>query len=884
MIVITTHLNADFDCLASMVAAKKLHPTGVLLFPGSQEKSVRLFLEKTGFPLNAARLKNFDFKKVSKLVIVDTASKERLGPLSRICESSGIELEIYDHHPESEKDLHGKISRIEKRGSNTTLMVEILREKGIGMTPEEATLFMLGIYEDTGSLTFSSTCPEDLKAAAYLLTKGANLNTVSDFLHRNLTAAQVDMLRDLLERLEFHNINGVEVAIARAVAKRHVGDVSMVVHALKDMENLNALFVIVEMEKRLHLVARSRVGAVDAGAIASRLGGGGHPTAASATIKDMLMDEAMGALMKALNASIAPASTAAEMMVSPAITVSKNDTLETVEKTLTRHNINSVPVAESGRAVGLITRQVVEKSLYHGLGAEKTADYMQTDFGQVTVDSPSDAINDLIIRKKQKLVPVAGKNGQLIGIISRSDVMRVLYSDMLKAPSTMLQPHRRVNRPVARDMKGVMNEHLAKEMLGLIEKASICADECGYTAYAVGGFTRDLLMRRKNLDIDIVIEGDGIEFAKRFTAKHGGRVKAHKKFQTAIMLIPGYHKIDIATARTEYYTEPAALPIVEMSSIKNDLYRRDFTINSLAIKLNGANKNRLIDFFGGQQDLKDGILRVLHNLSFVEDPTRIFRAIRFEQRFGFAIGGQTERLLKVAVKKGLIDRISGSRLFGELKIIFDEGQPSKAIRRIADLGLWRLVHSAIGFSEKTERLCEKAEEAVNWHRLTFDTEKAAPWTVYLFCLSIALTKNQAIELMERLGFSREAALSFCEARQKAREGSQKLAKLSASMPVPAFEALSGLSEEALLTVMAAAKGREEKRIIAEFMTKLRYIKPRVSGNDLLKNGIRRGRLLGKVLTAIQRENLKGALPTKKSEIRFAKKFYGALKENFPQDA
>ncbi len=873
-------MNADFDCLASMMAAHKIYPDAVILFPGSQEKNVRNFLEKTGFPLPVRRLKNFDLSKIKKLVVVDTPSKKRIGVLSSLCGKSGVEIELYDHHPAEKSDITPTYSRVEPRGATSTLMVEILREREIALSPEEATLLMLGIYEDTGSLTFSSTCAEDFRAAEYLLKSGASLNIVSDFLLRNLNAEQVAVLHELLGNLEFRTINGVEIAIAYAKAERYIGDIAEVVHTLKDMENLSVLFVFMEMEGKVHFIARSRVSAVDASLVAAEFGGGGHSTAASATIQNRLINRAKTTLLAMLQKAIPPAPTAEQLMVSPIVSVKTDKTIEEAERVLTQFSFNALPVIEKEKVVGLITRQVIEKAIHHGLGKAKLFDYMQREIIQVARDSGYDIVKQIIINKKQKLLPVIESDGKVAGIIGRMDIINTIYSDFLKTPSSMLHPHRKISRAASKNLTGVIRERLPSKVHELLKKIEECAKDMGQTAYAVGGFVRDLLMRQKNLDIDIVIEGDGIEFAKRFVKKHGGRVKAHKKFKTAIMLLHGGWKIDVATARTEYYAEPAALPVVEMSSIKNDLYRRDFTINALAIKLNGKAKNMLIDFFGGQQDLKEGTVRVLHNLSFVEDPTRIFRAIRFEERFHFCLGSQTENLLKLAVKKELIGKVSGARLFNELQQIFMEEHLDRATKRIAHFGLWQSIHENLKYTEKTHSLIENAKGAIQWHRLTFDDEKIRRWLVYLFCLSRELSMEEAREMFLRLDFNDAPTEKFIKARGTVKHIAVRFDNHLPKSTVEVYEALKGLEPETLLTIMAALKNSYGKRVIADYMTRMRFVKPKVTGKELMKAGINEGPLLGKIIDVLIRENLKHALPTKKDETAFAKRFYKVLKENF----
>jgi tRNA nucleotidyltransferase (CCA-adding enzyme) len=225
----------------------------------------------------------------------------------------------------------------------------------------------------------------------------------------------------------------------------------------------------------------------------------------------------------------------------------------------------------------------------------------------------------------------------------------------------------------------------------MLKRIGEVADEFGYGAYVVGGFVRDLFLYRLNEDVDIVIEGDGIAFAKKYAKLEGTRIHTYEKFGTAVIIFPDGYKIDVASARLEYYKFPAALPIVEMSSIKLDLYRRDFTINTLAIQLNSEKFGTLIDFFSARKDVKEKIIRVLHNLSFVEDPTRVFRAIRFEQRFGFTIGKLTNGLIENAVNMNFFQGLSGRRVLGELKQILEEDNPVPAIIRLNDFDLLKFI-------------------------------------------------------------------------------------------------------------------------------------------------------------------------------------------------
>jgi len=278
MDIITSHTNADFDALASMVAAKKLYPGAKLVFPGSQEKSMRdFFLESAFYTMEVERLKNVDVNSITRLIIVDNRNPARLGKLSEALKRPGLPVHIYDHHPATAGDIKGELEVVEEIGATTTLMVELLRQKGVPVTPLEATVFALGIYEETGSLTFISTTKRDAEAAAWLISQGAQLNIVSDFISRELTPEQVSVLNGLVEGATSFDINGVRVVITAMATTHFIPDLANLAHKMRDMESLNVLFLVVQMGEKTHIIARCRVPQVNAGKVLEELGEGGTP-------------------------------------------------------------------------------------------------------------------------------------------------------------------------------------------------------------------------------------------------------------------------------------------------------------------------------------------------------------------------------------------------------------------------------------------------------------------------------------------------------------------------------------------------------------------------------------------------------------------------------
>src|SRR3989475_5291242 len=238
----------------------------------------------------------------------------------------------------------------------------------------------------------------------------------------------------------------------------------------------------------------------------------------------------------------------------------------------------------------------------------------------------------------------------------------------------------------------------SRPIFNRLQEIGRLADDIGMPAYLVGGLVRDLLLGHKNLDVDLTVEGDGMTFARRLADQHGAGLKIFDRFATALVVFPDGFKLDVATARRESYAHPTALPTVRPSSIKDDLYRRDFTINALAIRLNVSRFGELVDFYGGLRDLEHKVIRVLHSRSFVDDPTRVFRAIRFEQRFGFRIEKHTLTLLKEAAASDLVHRLSGPRLRNEVMRLLSEQAPIRTIRRMAEFDLLRFLHTGLAWS------------------------------------------------------------------------------------------------------------------------------------------------------------------------------------------
>ena len=870
--VITTHINADFDALGSMLAAQKLYPDALVVFPGSQEKNLRnFFIQSMVYLFNLAPIRDIDMSAVKRLVLVDTRRADRIGKMAEVLDNENLNVHIYDHHPTKLDDIHGQHEVNRRTGATVTLLTELIRQKDIPITAEEATIMCLGIYEDTGSFTFSSTTAEDLSAAAYLVSEGANINVVSNLISREISPEQVGHLNDLIQAVTRYMINGVEIVVTVLTLDHYLPDFAFLIHKMVRMENINAIFALALMESKIYLVARSRTEEVDAGAIVSEMGGGGHPSAAAATIKGQTLPQAQHALIKILNRCVKAHKKARHLMSSPAISTQNNVSCAEANTLLTRYNINALLVTSGKRLLGYITRQVIEKAIFHKLGQVPIKDYMTTEIATIAPNADILEIQEKIIDHKQRILPVIDSD-QLVGVITRTDLLNILVQQHRLTLGNTPDPFSGPVTARQRNIINLMRERLTDRVMTTLRQIGQVADRLSFQAYVVGGFVRDLFLFHSNEDIDIVIEGDGIAFAQAYADQYGARIHSYRKFGTAVIIFNDNYKIDVATARLEYYRSPAALPDVEMSSIKLDLFRRDFVINTLALHLNAPKFGNLIDFFSARKDLKDKAIRVLHNLSFVEDPTRVFRALRFEQRFNFSIGKLTANLITNAVRMEFFKRLSGRRVFAELRLILQEENPTPAIMRMHDFDLLKVIHPSIEFNKQLIDLLNAVRSAVAWHDLLFLEMPYDRWAVYFMALIHPCNLATSLNICQKMGLGQKNQRLLSQQRIKARTVLHQLERRLPKKPSDLYHLLCDFRTELILYMLAATRNRSVKKSISHYYIRLRNIAPQLKGSDLVRAGMRSGPHIGKVLSAILDAKLNGTIETRQEEIEFVRRW------------
>jgi len=868
--VIISHQSTDFDSLAAMVAAKKIYKDAFLVFTGAIERNVRKFISIYGDLIEITPLKKIKIEEINKLIIVDTRIKRRIGPFANVINKRDLEIHIYDHHPSTADDIKGDINAIEEVGATTTIMLKKIRKMNLEISPIEATLFALGIYEDTGSLTFSTTTIDDINSISYLFDKGINLKVVANFINIGLNIAQKKLLNKLLLSSKEIFCKGVRINMANAEVKNYTEGLALLTHKLIEIENSDVFFTIVKMADRIYIVGRSRTNSVDVDEVLKELGGGGHFQAASAVVKDLSLDELEKKLIRILEKKVRAGIVAKDIMSSPIKTVNTLASIEETKKILLRYGHNGIPVVEAGELKGIITMQEVNKAKQHGLGKELVSKYMSDQVVTVKLNTPLTEIQELMINYDIGRILVVSQEDKLVGIITRTDLIRNLYGEghiPKRSFSTYVETSSNIERKKQIEL---IEKIFPKRVKDVLNKIGEIGDRLDFPVFMVGGIVRDLFLGIKNYDLDIVVEGEGIKFARELSRDLGGRTKSHEKFGTAIVILADDFKIDVATARREFYEYPAAFPKVELSSIKKDLYRRDFTINAMAIQLNRKYFGKLIDFFGGQKDLRIGIIRVLYNLSFVEDPARIIRAIRFEQRYNFKMNKTTEDFLKKAIGDKLLSRLRKKRITEELILILKEENPLKSLKRMEELGALKYILPELELNEETVERLNKVKDNFDFWTRDIPDEKIELWVIYFCCLIRNLKKSQLQRIYKKLIIKQKFIdkINYCYLNldQIIKMISQKT-KISPSV---IYLTLKGLPNEVLFLAMTESDTNIAKERINNYFRKYKKESLYISGNELKELQVKPGPIYSQILNKLLCAQLDGEVKNKRDEIRFVK--------------
>lgn len=419
-----------------------------------------------------------------------------------------------------------------------------------------------------------------------------------------------------------------------------------------------------------------------------------------------------------------------------------------------------------------------------------------------------------------------------------------------------------------------MKKYLEKLPQDIKDLVSVCgevAQNSGIRAYLVGGFVRDLILGVKNFDLDIVVEGDGIKFAEDLSIKLNGHLTCHRRFGTATVSISKLKKVDIASSREECYPEPACLPSVKAGSVKDDLKRRDFTINAMAISINKDDFGSIIDYFCGREDLKTGNIRILHDLSFIDDPTRILRAVRFAERYSFRIEKNTLMQLKKANNLGMLFKIQPQRLRDELILMLKEECPIDQIKRLNALTGLSFISKDIKFNAGIIKLLQMAEKEIVWFKKSVHLRRHLDaWLIYLACL-FSEVENSKIKKFFKLFVLRKG-----EERRILSFKNFKLADIAALskskiMASKVFRILNPLSYESIILIKAKFRNSNLQKNINNFFSVYQHERIHTTGADLKLLGVAPGPKYTKIFQKLLVARLDGKICSKEDETALVKK-------------
>jgi tRNA nucleotidyltransferase (CCA-adding enzyme) len=912
MDLVLCHTTADFDTLGAAVGLTRLLPGARIVLTGGSHPTVQRFLalHRDEYALIERRAVNPD--RIRSLTLVDAQQPARFGPAAEwiaLAEEKHIPITVYDHHGPTQAGVFAQHRVVDAVGAATTLVVEEIRGQAIELTVAEATVMALGIHVDTGSLIYEQATPRDAEALAWLMAHGASLRAISEFVEPGLSPALQDLLSTAMEKLQEESYRGYSLAWVMVELPQYTPGLSGLAERLisladadvllfgahygKDADDQRKLLIVGRARGRISKVSRDQ--GIDLGFLFKQIGGGGHATAASVSLTTDDPEQVMQESLERVRSQLPHPPTARDLMSSPVRTIRPDTTIREAQRILLRYGHSGLSVVNTDdELVGVISRRDLDLALHHGFSHAPVKGYMATNVKTIAPDTSLPDIEELMVTYDIGRLPVIEK-GSLVGVVTRTDVLRHLHQDQMH--SGQQTSDTKPLLPPATTLRKTLQTSFKPALWEVLQAIAAAAQQRGWHLYLVGGAVRDLLMNRgvveeQSPDLDLVVDGfyqtaqvgAGVELAEVVKANFPEvDLQTYGRFQTAALV---WHKdldhplaslmIDIATARTEFYPYPAANPEVEASSIQQDLYRRDFTINAMAIRLTEPGAGQLLDFFGGMVDLQQRTIRVLHANSFIEDPTRIYRAVRFAVRLGFTLDSQTEGFIHHAIDSGIYTQMQRqvkqvpalqSRLKNELKYILEAQYWQPALSLLDQLQALRCIYSNL---EMTPQLWHQLRRISRWIKRFDWHHQCPPWQVRLETLLATIPNPQRGEIA--------AALQLTETsihRLKHLDSLEQdwLAELSDHLPPSAIYPLLSKADLPTLLIVSTRHPQQLGPLIWRHLTHWAELKPFINGHQLKTMGYRPGPQFKTILETVFHAQLDGRLSSQEQAEEFVRKTF-----------
>jgi tRNA nucleotidyltransferase (CCA-adding enzyme) len=891
MNLILCHTTADFDALGAAVGLTRLLPGSKIVLTGGTHPPVRDFLalHRDEYPLIERRAVNP--KQIRSLIVVDAQQRDRLGKAAEWLDLPDVrEIIIYDHHLGQQTDIPATQFYLSPVGAVTTLIVEQLQQRPITLTPAEATVMALGIHVDTGSLTFDHTTPRDALALAWLMQQGVSLALITQYVSPGLSSQLQHLLTEALQNLESLNIRGYTIAWVTLKTDDFVPGLSNLASQLVSLSEIDALLLAHEFplgngESRLTLIGRSQIPATNLNKLFQKFGGGGQRQAASLSLRKVDREAILKQLLEELKSQIPQPPNSRDLMSSPVRSIRPETTIDEAQRILLRYGHSGLCVVDAeDKLVGIISRRDIDIALHHGFSHAPVKGYMTNNPHAIAPSATLPEIQGLMVTYDIGRLPVLD-SGQLVGIVTRTDVLREMHQGEARGGE-----RERGRGGEENIITSQLQNRLTPQLWKLLSLASQEAEKRGWHLYIVGGAVRDLLLATSSgslmlPDIDLVVDGfhqsadvgAGVELAKALQELYpAARLDIHGAFQTAALL---WHKdevldslaIDIATARTEFYPYPAANPEVEASSIRQDLYRRDFTINAMALRLTPPRAGELLDFFGGLLDLEAKQIRVLHPNSFIEDPTRIYRGVRFAVRLGFEIEAQTEAYIRYAINSGIYDRTAKensktpalqTRLKAELKYLLQAPYWKSALELLSELGALQCIHPTLKLNDELLRQLRLMERCLR----RFDLEQTlVHWQIRLEAIIAHLAPEYRAKVAKNLQLP-DDSINRLELLPQIQLNVNSILRKHGEGEVRPSEVVQLLRrfDLPMLILIAVQSQKGIRQTIWQYLTVWRHVQSPFNGNDLIRLGYKKGPQFKQILDDLLAATLDGVIKDRDS--------------------
>ena len=825
MKLIVSHTKPDFDALASLALAKRLHPGATLTTVGSLNTQLELFVHLYRDVLSLTPYQQIQLEDVSELIVVDTCDPSRIKPFDALL--GRVPVTVYDHHPRSEDSIPAVRGLHKEIGATASILTLLLKKQGVRIAPELASLALLGIHEDTGHFLFESSSPDDHEAAMHLLTCGANLTLVQQYSSDSFSEAQRAFFMTLLQEATEERINGHPVVIASVTSDTYLPGISIFCNQLLSLYQADAAIVLSHMEGKTFVIARGRNNMNVGAALAQALDGGGHAGAGFAKT-NLPLKAAKTRILDALRTHTPPVLSAKDLMSTPVKTITQHSSVRDAQALLVQFGHNGLPVVDdAGKLVGVISRRDLDRAFRHGLGSSEVRGYMTKNVITATPDMGLRELEQLVQTHNVGRLPVV-INHEVIGIITRSDLIRARHAPTIDAAERDATPAQRVMRVLPAAAQDALRT--ARDLLP------------AGALFIVGGTVRDALLGVGMQDLDVVVEGTNAETLASSLQRHlGGELSCHFDFGTCTLTLSNGLIMDVATAREEYYAHPGALPQVRFSTLRKDLARRDFTINTLALRV-APEPLTLIDPYGGLRDLQDKRLRILHPLSFTEDPTRILRGARLAGRLGLSYDTESERQLQAALNTNVLKQISHSRLRNELMLCLNERAVTPIITHLQHYGaLKHMFHLTADLSilQNLDKLKEQTP---------------VPAESYLLALLMTLTSTQFARHRNAFNWPKRYENILKQLRDLRNTQTLNLDTYEQlpDISIPVIKALS----ESLHTQISTYEHVPQRR--------------KIRGQDVLDLGLPPGPQVGIILKKVARARQEKRVTTYQQELELAK--------------